>query len=1136
MSPVRRNWIDGLLREGYRVFCLVLSSLLSICVVGSSQAQITLDGTMGPKGPLSGPHFTIGAELGRTRGANLFHSFGQFNIRKSESATFTGPGNIENIVGRVTGGNVSSIDGLLMSDIDGANFYLINPSGVIFGPDAQLDVKGSFHVSTADYLRFADGTRFYASPYESSVLSVSPIESFGFLGDSAAPIAVDKSILEVRSGKTLSVVGGDIEIVGGGNSGFLQAPGGRINLASVASSGEVIPNASDEHPGLSVDSFPRLGSISLIGGVDLNASGDSAPNGSIYIRTGQLTMSGADGELASVRANNNGSLDGERTAIDIDVAGQFSLTGGEVVASSYASGNAGDIVIKAGSFVAIPDTEIHKPAYVISASHASGNGGNIELTAGDVTVKDGAFIETTSLGEGIGGDIRVNARKLDIYDGGYVGCEAKGTGTGGRLSVQAQEITISGKESGGVITALGNYGGSAGGNVGDIHVTTDSLNIFNAEISSSTFGAGHAGNIDLTAQDIYIQGSDFSNVYTGIFANTFGRGNGGNLDVKASNLTLDHHASLQACAFGTGSGGNLRLDTGNLVITDASLVTNSGAFGLGRGDVGDLEISAKNILVSGPERSDDPWGRDSTGIFAVVGHGSSGDLRIQSDTFTLTNRATVTANSWGRGRGGNIEMDVGTLNILNGANVTSSAYGSGGGGNILVNSRELLISGVHPEVVGNTLSRSGVASQSTPKGGDAGRIRIMTEGLEILDGGRISTETFGKGAGGDIEVFSENLLVAGTNLDMKAFMLENARDPNGNNISLEQAIRLASSGISAGSNGSYLGMAATGSGGSVHIESSDIELTDHGFIASSTTSAGDGGKIEVWSDRMRLTSGGEINTSSQFVGNAGAIELHAKKWASMRGALDEMSSGVYSNASDLGSAGSISIRAPRLSIADGAEVDTSSEGSGRGGEIGIEVDRLLLTNHGRISARSSGSGDAGNILLSVPDTMMLRNSTISTDSQNADGGDIFIHRGYMVRLTDSEITASVGGGRDTVGGNILIEPRMVVLNGSRITANTFEGHGGNINVMGNFLADPSSIVEAEAQSKLGINGTVDIRTPIRDLAGAVEPLPKDFVNAPGLLREPCETRYREKKQGSLLVKGRDGVTFEPGSPMPSPLR
>src|SRR5215813_6306433 len=163
----------------------------------------------------AGAAYAIPDSVGQIRGPNLFHSFGQFNLSQGESATFTGSNTIANIIGRVTGGSPSSIDGTIRSQIPGANLYLLNPRGVMFGPNASLDVSGSFHVSTADYLRLVDGARFFARLSDTSTLSVAPPVAFGFLGPTPAAITIQGSSLKVSEGQTLSVIGGDVQIVGG---------------------------------------------------------------------------------------------------------------------------------------------------------------------------------------------------------------------------------------------------------------------------------------------------------------------------------------------------------------------------------------------------------------------------------------------------------------------------------------------------------------------------------------------------------------------------------------------------------------------------------------------------------------------------------------------------------------------------------------------------------------------------------------------------------------------------------------------------------------------------------------------------------------------------------------------------------
>ena len=267
---------------------LILGGILFLAMLPVvSHAQITLDGSLGPQGPLAGPDYAIDAKVGQLRGNNLFHSFGQFNVQTGESATFTGPSTVENVIGRVTGGQQSLIDGQLRSEMPQANMYLLNPSGVLFGPNATLDVPGSFHVSTADYLRMADGEKFSANLSQGSVLTSAPPAAFGFLRSNPAPIAIQGSSLQVSEGKTLSVVGGDIQITGG----KLSAPGGQLNLASVASAGEVIPTVSEQGPDLKMEGFSRLGKIEASQGAHINTDGEGG--GSVLIRGGRLVVDNA---------------------------------------------------------------------------------------------------------------------------------------------------------------------------------------------------------------------------------------------------------------------------------------------------------------------------------------------------------------------------------------------------------------------------------------------------------------------------------------------------------------------------------------------------------------------------------------------------------------------------------------------------------------------------------------------------------------------------------------------------------------------------------------------------------------------------------------------------------------------------
>jgi filamentous hemagglutinin family protein len=315
---------------GSRRLCLsLLSSLVLLwALLAISQAAVTSaitgDGTLGTTVTPTGRDYAIGG--GTHRGSNLFQSFGLFSVGTGDRAIFTGPTGVTNIVSRVTGGQPSAIDGLLRSEIAGANLYLLNPSGVLFGPNASLDVSGSFHVSTADFLRFADGAKFFATLGQESVLTVASPAAFGFLGSTPVGITIQGSTLQVPAGKALSVVSWDVEIIGSGpltaaNVPTLGAPSGRVQLASVASPGEVVFSPLELAPDLQVNGVAHLGRMALSQGAVLDASGNGG--GTVLLRAGRLRVDGS-----AIFANNVGNLDGVGLGIDLQVGGMPSLRAG----------------------------------------------------------------------------------------------------------------------------------------------------------------------------------------------------------------------------------------------------------------------------------------------------------------------------------------------------------------------------------------------------------------------------------------------------------------------------------------------------------------------------------------------------------------------------------------------------------------------------------------------------------------------------------------------------------------------------------------------------------------------------------------------------------------------------------------
>ena len=182
-----------------------------VAFVVCAGAQVVVDNSFGNAGVLNGPNFKIPETLGKTVGDNLFHSFSEFSLQSGQSATFTGPDSIQNILGRVTGAKVSEIDGLIKSEITDANLYLLNPNGFLFGKNAKVDVDGAFTLSTRESLKLGEDGSFYAVNPDQSVFTSAAPDAFGFLGDNpggAIKFSGSKLIVE----NPVNLVGGDIRL------------------------------------------------------------------------------------------------------------------------------------------------------------------------------------------------------------------------------------------------------------------------------------------------------------------------------------------------------------------------------------------------------------------------------------------------------------------------------------------------------------------------------------------------------------------------------------------------------------------------------------------------------------------------------------------------------------------------------------------------------------------------------------------------------------------------------------------------------------------------------------------------------------------------------------------------------------
>ncbi|MGL4879758.1 MAG: filamentous hemagglutinin N-terminal domain-containing protein, partial [Waterburya sp.] len=387
---------------------------------------------------------------------NLFHSFEEFSVPEGIEAVFENALDIENIFTRITGDSASNINGIIRTQ-GGANFFLINPNGIVFGENAQLDVGGSFIATTADSVQFEDGTEFAASGVDKQpILTVSVPIGLQFDSDSGAiavngtgnqitsdtifsPIDIGNTEtgLSITAGKTLALIGGDITFSGG----IVTAEGGRIEIGSV-NSGLVSLQETDSKLAFGYENVDAYQDISLSQQTLLDASGEgqseilltgnnisfsnesfvlnqnrgSVDSGTIAINAFKsLNLSGisSDREVSSsIRSESLGS--GQGAKININTRQIIALDQAQIIASSYSKADVNDITINALDSLTLDDSSI------IASTFAEGNAGNLKLSTSHFQVKNNGSFTSSTIGTGNGGNININADFIEVV-GGFSG-------------------------------------------------------------------------------------------------------------------------------------------------------------------------------------------------------------------------------------------------------------------------------------------------------------------------------------------------------------------------------------------------------------------------------------------------------------------------------------------------------------------------------------------------------------------------------------------------------------------------------------------------------------------------------------------------------------------------------------------
>jgi filamentous hemagglutinin family protein len=1078
------------------------------CDRALAQSKIVPDNTLGNENSVVVPNFNgLPVEViegGAQRGQNLFHSFQQFNVSKDRGAYFFSPNtDIQNILTRVTGNNPSVILGTLGTFGNSQpNLFLINPNGIIFGSNASLDVGGSFVATTANSIRLGNTGLFSASePQSSNLLSINP-SAFFFNSLASQAQIVNRSTatttvlaapttgLQVGDGRSFLLVGGDVRLKGG----RLFAPGGRVELGGVQENGTVGLNANGNELRLSFPTDVARADVSLTNEAEVNVR--AGGGGSIAINARNVDVLQGSKVRAGI-ASGWGSPDSKAGDIEINatetmtVAGELSFLANAVLPEGV--GKAGDINITTGSLF------VKEGGYFNSATQGRGDAGSVTILARDTVSFDGTDPNGRTSGVvsivaegavGNGGNVNITTGSLFVTNGAELVAGTAGKGNAGSIRIRASNtVRFDGGDAASSVDA------GAVGNGGDIEINTGFLEVTNgASLLASTFGQGNAGSVRIRATDtVRFDGGDaLGSVGAGAV------GDGGDIEITSGSLSVSNGAFLSASTDGQGKAGTVRISATDTVRFDGGYAFSSvGAGGVGKG--GDIEIITGSLSAS-------------NGAFLLAstfGKGNAGNVKLTA-TDTMHFNGGIVGSSVGAGavaNGGDIEITTGSLLVTNGAGLAGLSTGTSGQGN--AGSIRIRASDTVRFDGGDAFSSVGLGGV-----GSAGDIEITTGSLSVSNGAGLAAQTAGKGNAGSVRITaSDTVRFDGGNASSAVGL---GGVGNGGDIEI-------TTGSLEVTNGAFLIGSTIGQGnaGAVKINATDTVSFDRGGASSfvGPTGVGDGGVIEITTGSLSVTNGGLLVTSTFGQGNAGKIKITATDTVRFSG---------------LGSNGQFS----------GAFSVVESEANGEGGEIEIASSELSLTD-ALISSVSLGTGRAGDITLQTRQNLETTRSSILASTQAGDGGDMRLQVGDLLLMrNNSKISTTAGiAGEGGNGGNITIDAGFIVAvpkEDSDITANAFNGRGGNINITTQgiygleYRERETPLSDITASSQFGVNGQfqLELLTNVDPSRGLTE-LPTDVVDASQQIDRRCTSAGTAGDRSSFTITGRGGLPASPNDMLQS---
>ncbi|MDJ0590684.1 MAG: filamentous hemagglutinin N-terminal domain-containing protein [Pleurocapsa sp. MO_226.B13] len=1077
-----------------------------------ASAQVTPDGTTSTTVNVEGNNFEI--NNGDRTGNNLFHSFRDFSVPTGGEAFFNNALDISNILSRVTGGNISSIDGLIRAN-GSANLFLINPAGIIFGQNARLDIGGSFLGSTADSILFSEGEFSAVDLDNPPLLTINAPIGLG-IRDEPGDIAITgdnanqtSAFLEVNPGQNLTLVGGDINF----DTGIIFAPAGNVELGGLSAAGVVEINEKGslgfpdgiERADISFTSSSIFVANNGGGFININArdldltegsrfsAGIEENMGSVNAQAGDITINATDTVSLDRGAILNDMLvgsEGQGGDIDITTDSLFMSNGSLIGGITFGKGDLGNIKINATDTVSLDESEISNIVDFL----VEGQGGDIEITADSLVLTNRALEQNTSSrirantsGQGDAGDVKINVGQLLVRDGSNISTSTfpDAEGQGGNLFVTASDSVelIGSSVEEPPTSLLAQTAGVANG--GNLTVDTRKLIIRDgAGISTQAFGEGRGGNLAVTASEsVELIGiSPTSILPSGLFTLTSKRftenpvGDGGDITIATGKLIVRDGAFVDASTTAEGQGGDVTITASesvevigptSLLSTDSDSLSSNAEGAADFGNAGTLKIETEQLIL-----------RDRAQIStATFTNGNGGIIDITTKDLSLASEAEIDVSTSGQGNAGTIQIDATSVAINGGSEIRSETRGRGNAGQIMINGTD----SISLDGIGSDGFGSGIfARVFEGSEGRGGNVNITTTNLSLADGTQIVTDTRGNGNAGNITIDTTNIFLDGIESEVRSAVQSTGR----------------------------------GNAGNVNITTDSLSLANEAEVNTSTLGRGDAGTVEINSTFVAVNSGSEIRSETTGQGNGGNIIINASDRVSVDGVgSDGFGSGIFARSfrEAEGSGGNINITTDSLSVTNQAEVNVSSSARGSGGNIEVEANSIEL-DRGTLQA-ATAFGQGGNIQLQIDDNLTLRNnSTISARAfEAANGGNINIDAKFIIAFPSQNNDILASASEEGMGGRITLDAESV------------------FGIQERPQSDRTNDIDASG----GVDGEVIINTPNIDITQGLVKAPQNVVEPEQTTAQACQRDRLAGRSGGLIVKGKGGIPPEPIEPIDS---